>query len=54
LTRINPKRNAPFPRIDVSESDGEIEITAESPGLEQRAIDVSVAMTGRPSAASDD
>jgi HSP20 family protein len=31
-----------FPRIDVGENDGEIEITAELPGLEQKDIDVSV------------
>ena len=31
-----------FPKIDVGESDGEIEITAELPGLEQKDIDVSV------------
>jgi HSP20 family protein len=32
-----------FPKIDVSESDGEIEITAELPGMEQKDIDVSLA-----------
>jgi len=32
-----------FPKIDVAESDGEIEITAELPGLEQKDIDISVA-----------
>jgi HSP20 family protein len=35
-------RPAGFPKIDVGESDGEIEITAELPGLEQKDIDVSV------------
>jgi HSP20 family protein len=31
-----------FPKVDVSETDSEIEITAELPGLEQKDIDVSV------------
>ena len=32
-----------YPKIDVAESDGEIKITAELPGLEEKDIDVSVA-----------
>ncbi len=32
-----------FPKIDVGESDGEIEITAELPGLEEKDINISVA-----------
>lgn len=32
-----------FPKIDVSETDAEIEITAELPGMEQKDIDVQVA-----------
>ncbi|MBV9994555.1 MAG: Hsp20/alpha crystallin family protein [Caulobacteraceae bacterium] len=31
-----------FPKIDVGESDGEIEITAELPGLEEKDISISV------------
>ena len=34
---------ATFPRVDVAESDGEIEITAELPGLEEKDISVHVA-----------
>ena len=32
-----------FPKIDVTESDAEIEITAELPGLEEKDIEISVA-----------
>ena len=32
-----------FPKVDVGESDGEIEITAELPGLEEKDINVHVA-----------
>ncbi len=32
-----------FPKMDIAESDGEIEITAELPGLEEKDVNVSVA-----------
>ena len=32
-----------FPKIDVAENDGEMEITAELPGLEEKDIEISVA-----------
>lgn len=32
-----------FPKIDVAESDSEVEVTAELPGLEQKDIEISVA-----------
>ena len=36
-------RHAPMPQIDVSETDGEVTIEAELPGVDEKDIDVTVA-----------